>query len=379
MKRSNNDDERYMVRGESREILAAMCPETSYYLSQDIRYTGVDNVVVNLYFGCTIPLLALVRRYPNVEYKPQRFSAAIVRSGRPFPSTALVFRTGSAMIVGTPHIDISRFAMQCYRKMLSAQGHVTDCLDFRMVNVVCTSHMKHCVHLPRLATKIPDECVYEPSLFPGLVCPMGANSLPGLGPDRRILALVFDGGATVVMGIHGSDELTLVMERLLPFIRECRITPAELAAVKRERAESDLAAASTSRVAGDARSSGVDPTAGGSASGERVGRTRGGLGGVKDAAKLHKMLAKVDITSSNCVKDLMELFKNFKNGTVEDPAPDTEHVVTDPAVSTDASSLESANEGALAPILSEKRKAQGGAPRKRAPKKPRIPKHGSRI
>jgi len=328
-----------------------MRPETSYYLSQGIRYTGVDNVVVNMRFGCTIPLLDLVREYPNVEYKPQRFSAAIVRSGRPLHSTALVFRTGSTMIVGTPNIDISRFAMQCYRKMLSARGHVTDCLDFCMVNVVCTSHMKHCVHLPRLATLIPDRCIYEPNLFPGLVCPMGSNSLPGLSPDRKILALVFDGGATVVMGIHGSDELTMVMERLLPFIMDCRISQAELDEIKRERAIAEAEAAAAASVAAATAASltvlpdgtlvhGAQPSssstgnggAGGGGDGNVVSsspatgslssatpsafvpKARGGIGGTRDGARLHQMLAKVDISSPDCVKDLMELFKDFKAG-----------------------------------------------------------------
>ncbi len=64
----------------------------------------ITNVVSSVNLRARIDLLQLARKAKNVEYRPGKFPAVIVRSRNP-NTTALVFTTGKMIVSGAKSIE----------------------------------------------------------------------------------------------------------------------------------------------------------------------------------------------------------------------------------------------------------------------------------
>jgi len=69
----------------------------------------LQNIVSTANLGCQLNLLHISHHYQNVEYKPKRFAAAIMRIREP-KTTALIFASGKMVCTGAKSEEMSETA-----------------------------------------------------------------------------------------------------------------------------------------------------------------------------------------------------------------------------------------------------------------------------
>ena len=86
--------------------------------------------------GTNLDLWDIGLKGRNVEYKPKRFAAAIMRIRDP-KTTALIFRSGKMVCTGAKSEDDSKKAAKSYAKQLKKIGNPNVKLtDFTIQNIV---------------------------------------------------------------------------------------------------------------------------------------------------------------------------------------------------------------------------------------------------
>jgi transcription initiation factor TFIID TATA-box-binding protein len=70
----------------------------------------LQNIVSTANLGCQLNLLHIAHHLSNVEYKPKRFAAAIMRIREPVRTTALVFASGKMVCTGAKSEEMSETA-----------------------------------------------------------------------------------------------------------------------------------------------------------------------------------------------------------------------------------------------------------------------------
>ena len=157
----------------------------------------------------------------NVEYKPKRFAAAIMRIRNP-KTTALIFRSGKMVCTGAKSEQDSLIAAKNYAKKLKKIGNKQVKLDdFKIQNIVASHDVKFAIKLESLLLKSEEggiKCRYEPELFPGLIFRMNTPS---------VVLLIFASGKIVLTGAKTREEIFQSYEKILPVLKMHRnpITP----------------------------------------------------------------------------------------------------------------------------------------------------------
>ena len=112
-----------------------MQPSTAIPLRENDRPT-LQNIVSTAKLGTDLDLYKIGLEGRNVEYKPKRFAAAIMRIREP-KTTALIFRSGKMVCTGAKSEQDSLTAAKNYAKQLRKIGnpnvHLT---DFTIQNIV---------------------------------------------------------------------------------------------------------------------------------------------------------------------------------------------------------------------------------------------------
>jgi transcription initiation factor TFIID TATA-box-binding protein len=99
---------------------------------------------------CRPDLAMVATRARNVEYNPQRFSAAIIRLREP-KATALLFNSGKLVVTGTKNEDDGLLAARKVAKIVQKLGFPASFADFRVQNMVSTGDLGWPVRLEGLA------------------------------------------------------------------------------------------------------------------------------------------------------------------------------------------------------------------------------------
>lgn len=148
----------------------------------------------------------------NVEYKPKRFAAAIMRIREP-KTTALIFGSGKMVCTGAKSEDDSRMAAHKYERQLRKIGnpsvHLT---DFTIQNIVGSHDVGFQIKLESLLNQSLEskiKCRYEPELFPGLIFRMN---------DPKVVLLIFASGKIVLTGAKRREQIFDAYDKILPLL-----------------------------------------------------------------------------------------------------------------------------------------------------------------
>jgi len=139
----------------------------------------VVNVVASASLDQKIDLLAILKVFRNVEYRPKQFPGLVFRLKRPKTAT-LIFGSGKMVCTGAKS-----------EKMARILGKPTIVIQ----NMVASANLHGSIDL-ETAADILDNVMYEPEQFPGLIYRM---------KDPKTVLLLFASGKLVCTGAKSEE------------------------------------------------------------------------------------------------------------------------------------------------------------------------------
>ena len=164
----------------------------------------IQNVVATADLGTNIDLIAIVKVFRNVEYKPKRFPGLVFRLKRP-KTTTLIFRTGKMVCTGAKSAKLAKRAVKNVVKRLREVGFIIrDMPNAEIQNIVATADISSKVDLEG-AVDILDNTMYEPEMFPGLIYRM---------VDPKVVILLFTSGKLVITGAKTEEQVNVAADKI---------------------------------------------------------------------------------------------------------------------------------------------------------------------
>jgi transcription initiation factor TFIID TATA-box-binding protein len=169
----------------------------------------LQNMVSTINLGCKLDLKKITRQARNVEYKPKRFAAVVMRIREP-KTTALIFSSGKIVCTGAKSEDDSRLAARKYARIIQRLGFPAKFLDFKIQNIVGSCDVQFTIWLEGIFLIHRHFCSYEPELFPGLIYRM-------LKP--RIVILIFVSGKIILTGAKVRADIYKAFDNIYPILK----------------------------------------------------------------------------------------------------------------------------------------------------------------
>ena len=164
----------------------------------------IQNVVATATLDQKIDLLAIMKVFRNVEYRPKQFPGLVFRLKRPKTAT-LIFSTGKMVCTGAKSEKMARSAVKKVVRELKTNGIIIlGKPKIDVVNVVATANLHGKIDL-EIAADLLDNVMYEPEQFPGLVYRMG---------EPKVVMLLFTSGKLVCTGAKHEDMVREAVEKL---------------------------------------------------------------------------------------------------------------------------------------------------------------------
>ena len=166
-----------------------------YFIVDTMFDPVIQNIVCTFSTDCILNLKQIALCALNVEYKPQRFGALIMRIRSP-RATALMFKSGKIVVAG---VKIESDAIICCKKfvkILCKLDFKAKFLNFKIQNIVCSFNMFNYLSLEKIHYFSPSLTCYEPELFPGLILKIKLATL-----------LIFGSGKVVITGCNNYPEI----------------------------------------------------------------------------------------------------------------------------------------------------------------------------
>ncbi|KAK1749824.1 hypothetical protein QBC47DRAFT_455664 [Echria macrotheca] len=174
---------------------------------------SIQNVVATVNLDCRLNLIMLSQHARNVEYKPKKFHAVIMRIRNP-RTTTLVFGSGKVVITGAKSIDDAHLAGRKHARAIQKCGYRTNFLDFRVQNVVGSCSVGFHVRLEGFHLANVQFASYEPEIFPGLVYRLA---------NKQAVILVFANGKIVLTGAKSVDAMYEAFALIYPLLLDYRL------------------------------------------------------------------------------------------------------------------------------------------------------------
>jgi transcription initiation factor TFIID TATA-box-binding protein len=151
---------------------------------------NIENVVSVATLNQKVDLNAVVKGYPGVEYRPERFPGLVFKLKRPKTAT-LIFNSGKMVCTGAKSEKESRRAVMTVVKELKKGGIIIISKpDLKVVNIVASVRLGGKVDLEKAVTTL-GKTMYEPEQFPGLIYRMD---------EPKVVILIFASGNLVCTG-----------------------------------------------------------------------------------------------------------------------------------------------------------------------------------
>lgn len=157
-----------------------------------------------------IDLRSVAQRARNVEYKPKRFPAIIMRiknmdqeSGSLCTCTALIFSSGRIVVAGNKSGTSARVACKRIARIMQKLGYAAHFENFKIQNVVGSLAYGNGLRLATLCQMQSAFCRYEPELFPGLHWKIYSPKYS----DSSIILLIFASGKIVITGARNEASV----------------------------------------------------------------------------------------------------------------------------------------------------------------------------
>jgi len=156
---------------------------------------SVENVVATATLDQKLDLIAIMKVFRNVEYRPKKFPGLVFRLKRPKTAT-LIFSTGKMVCTGAKSEKLARSAIKKVVKELKNNGIIIlGKPEIMIQNIVATANLHTYIDL-EAAADILDNVLYEPEQFPALIYRMA---------EPKVVILVFASGKLVCTGAKGTE------------------------------------------------------------------------------------------------------------------------------------------------------------------------------
>jgi transcription initiation factor TFIID TATA-box-binding protein len=165
---------------------------------------SVENVVATATLGQKLDLMAIMKVFRNVEYRPKKFPGLVFRLKRPKTAT-LIFSTGKMVCTGAKSEKLAKSAIRKVVRELKNNGIIIlDKPEIMIQNIVATANLHSKVDL-EAAADVLENVMYEPEQFPGLIYRMG---------DPKVVILIFTSGKLVCTGGKSAEMVDVAVAKL---------------------------------------------------------------------------------------------------------------------------------------------------------------------
>ena len=165
---------------------------------------SIENVVASASLDQKIDLLAIMKVFRNVEYRPKQFPGLVYRLKRPKTAT-LIFGSGKMVCTGAKSEKMARSAVKKVVRELKNNGIIILGKPKIVIqNIVASANLHGKIDL-ETAADIMENVMYEPEQFPGLIYRMG---------EPKVVMLLFASGKLVCTGAKHEDMVREAVEKL---------------------------------------------------------------------------------------------------------------------------------------------------------------------
>lgn len=173
----------------------------------------IQNVVAVGSLDQNIDLLAIMKVFMNVEYRPKKFPGLVFRLKRP-KTAILIFSSGKMVRTGAKSEKLAHSAIKMVVRELKREGIIIlDKPRIKVENVVASADIHGKVDL-EAAAEFLDNIMYEPEQFPGAVYRM---------KDPKVVILVFSSGRLVITGAKMEEQIHEAVEKMKAILVEDKI------------------------------------------------------------------------------------------------------------------------------------------------------------
>ena len=174
----------------------------------------IENVVACASLKHRIDLSAVVKAFPMVSYRPERFPGLVFKLKKP-RTTILIFSTGKMVCTGARS---ERDAVRALRKVvrtLNGGGIIINGkLEIEITNIVATASLGGTIDLLQLYESevgMRGRITYEPEQFPGLIYRMN---------NPKVVILLFTSGKLVCTGARKEEDVHQAVNNLRQKLEE---------------------------------------------------------------------------------------------------------------------------------------------------------------
>ncbi|MCW3975323.1 MAG: TATA-box-binding protein [Candidatus Bathyarchaeota archaeon] len=166
-------------------------------MSKDGIYISIENVVASASLTQKIDLLAIVRIFPGVEYRPEQFPGLVYRLKKPKTAT-LLFGSGKMVCTGAKTESQAKKAVLKVVDELKRNGIIkTEEPEIQIQNIVASAGLGGYIDLEKCALSLK-RMMYEPEQFPGLIYRMD---------EQKVVMLLFSSGKLVCTGARKENDV----------------------------------------------------------------------------------------------------------------------------------------------------------------------------
>jgi transcription initiation factor TFIID TATA-box-binding protein len=171
---------------------------------------SIENVVASASLDQKIDLLAIMKVFRNVEYRPKQFPGLVFRLKRPKTAT-LIFASGKMVCTGAKSEKMAQTAVKKVVRELKNNGIIILGKPTIVIqNIVASANLYGKIDL-ETAADIMDNVMYEPEQFPGLIYRMAVP---------KVVMLLFASGKLVCTGAKYEDMVKEAVHKLHGILEE---------------------------------------------------------------------------------------------------------------------------------------------------------------
>jgi transcription initiation factor TFIID TATA-box-binding protein len=157
----------------------------------------IENTVASATIQQNIDLHSVVKAFPTVEYRPERFPGLVFRLKQP-KTAILIFSTGKMVCTGARSEKQAKQAVRKVVRELKNNGIVIMKKPIiNVVNIVASVNLGGRIDLER-TTYMLDRTMFEPEQFPGLIYRM---------TEPKVVFLLFTSGKCVCTGARREADV----------------------------------------------------------------------------------------------------------------------------------------------------------------------------
>ena len=167
-------------------------------------HISIENVVASATLDQKIDLLAIMKVFRNVEYRPKQFPGLVFRLKRPKTAT-LIFGSGKMVCTGAKSEKQARSAVMKVVRELKTGGIIILGKPKIVIQNIVSSANLHGKIDQEAMSDILENVMYEPEQFPGAIYRM---------TEPKVVLLVFASGKLVITGAKREEQVHEAVEKI---------------------------------------------------------------------------------------------------------------------------------------------------------------------